>query len=112
MGMKFSCTLKAFVPKPQVRGDPNFACTKSHVYAVFKCLIDPAIRSNSGFFGAFNISASEGRFVNPQHRRHQVAASSQARFTHMASPLFGAMAQAIVPEQRISRHGAVCFSRS
>lgn len=40
---------------PQAKGsiNPNFAYTKSNVYAVFKCLIDPAVQSNSGFFRAF-----------------------------------------------------------
>ena len=54
---------------PQAKGsiNPNFAYTKSNVYAVMKCLIDPAIQSNSGFFRPFNITAPEGCFVNPQH---------------------------------------------
>ena len=54
---------------PQARGsiNPNFAYTKSNVYAGMKCLIDPAIQSNSGFFRAFDIRAPEGCFVNPQH---------------------------------------------
>ncbi len=80
---------------PQAKGstNPNFAYTKSNVYAVFKCLIDPAIRSNSGFFRAFNISASEGCFVNPQHPA-PVAARGLAGF-RIWHTLFGAMAQAM-----------------
>ena len=47
---------------PQAKGsiNPNFAYTKSQVYAVMKCLIDPAIQSNSGFFRPFHITAPEG----------------------------------------------------
>ncbi len=80
---------------PQAKGsiNPNFAYTKSNVYAVFKCLIDPAIQSNSGFFRAFNISAPEGCFVNPQHPA-PVAARGLAGF-RICHTLFGAMAQAM-----------------
>ena len=80
---------------PQAKGsiNPNFAYTKSNVYAVFKCLIDPAIQSNSGFFRAFNITAPEGCFVNPQHPA-PVAARGLAGF-RICHTLFGAMAQAM-----------------
>ena len=80
---------------PQAKGsiNPNFAYTKSNVYAVFKCLIDPTIQSNSGFFRAFNISAPEGCFVNPQHPA-PVAARGLAGF-RICHTLFGAMAQAM-----------------
>ena len=80
---------------PQAKGsiNPNFAYTKSNVYAVFKCLIDPAIQSNSGFFRAFNITAPEGCFVNPQHPA-PVAVRGLAGF-RICHTLFGAMAQAM-----------------
>ena len=80
---------------PQAKGsiNPNFAYTKSNVYAVFKCLIDPAIQSNSGFFRAFHITAPEGCFVNPQHPA-PVAARGLAGF-RICHTLFGAMAQAM-----------------
>ncbi|MEC8857000.1 MAG: hydantoinase B/oxoprolinase family protein, partial [Chloroflexota bacterium] len=80
---------------PQAKGsiNPNFAYTKSNVYAVFKCLIDPAIQSNSGFFRAFNITAPEGCFVNPQHPA-PVAARGLAGF-RICHTIFGAMAQAM-----------------
>ena len=80
---------------PQARGsiNPNFAYTKSQVYAVMKCLIDPAIQSNSGFFRPFKITAPEGSFVNPQHPA-PVAARGLAGF-RVCHALFGAMAQAL-----------------
>ena len=80
---------------PQAKGsiNPNFAYTKSNVYAVLKCLMDPAIQSNSGFFRPFNITAPEGCFVNPQHPA-PVAARGLAGF-RIAHTIFGAMAQAM-----------------
>jgi N-methylhydantoinase B len=80
---------------PQAKGsiNPNFAYTKSNVYAVMKCLIDPAIQSNSGFFRPFNIKATEGCFVNPQHPA-PVAARGLAGF-RICHTVFGAMAQAL-----------------
>jgi N-methylhydantoinase B len=80
---------------PQAKGsiNPNFAYTKSQVYAVMKCLIDPAIQSNSGFFRPFNITAPAGCFVNPQHPA-PVAARGLAGF-RICHALFGAMAQAL-----------------
>ena len=80
---------------PQAKGsiNPNFAYSKSQVYAVMKCLIDPAIQSNSGFFRPFKISAPEGCFVNPQHPA-PVAARGLAGF-RVCHALFGAMAQAL-----------------
>ena len=80
---------------PQAKGsiNPNFAYTKSNVYAVLKCLIDPAIQSNSGFFRPFNITAPEGCFVNPQHPA-PVAARGLAGF-RICQTIFGAMAQAL-----------------
>ena len=80
---------------PQAKGsiNPNFAYTKSQVYAVMKCLIDPNIQSNSGFFRPFKVSAPEGCFVNPQHPA-PVAARGMSGF-RICHTLFGAMAQAL-----------------
>ena len=80
---------------PQARGsiNPNFAFTKSAVYATIKCLIDPAIQANSGFFRAFNITAPEGCYVNPQHPA-PVAARGLGLF-RISHAVFGAMAQAL-----------------
>ena len=80
---------------PQARGsiNPNFAYTKSCVYAVMKCLIDPAIQANSGFFRPFKITAAEGSFVNPQHPA-PVAARGLSGF-RVCQVLFGAMAKAL-----------------
>ena len=80
---------------PQARGsiNPNFAFTKSSVYAVMKCLIDPAIQANSGFFRPFKITAPEGCYVNPQHPA-PVAARGLALF-RICHTVFGAMAKAL-----------------
>ncbi|PKB72948.1 MAG: hypothetical protein BZY75_04580 [SAR202 cluster bacterium Io17-Chloro-G7] len=80
---------------PQAKGsiNPNFAYTKSNVYAALKCVVDPAIQSNSGFFRPFNITAPEGCFVNPQHPA-PVAARGLAGF-RICHTLFGALAQAM-----------------
>ena len=80
---------------PQAKGsiNPNFAYTKSQVYAVMKCLIDPTIESNSGFFRAFEITAPEGCFVNPQHPA-PLAARGMSGF-RVCHTMFGAMAQAL-----------------
>ncbi len=80
---------------PQAKGsiNPNFAYTKSNVYATLKCVMDPAIQSNSGFFRPFNITAPEGCFVNPQHPA-PVAARGLAGF-RICHTLFGALVQAM-----------------
>ena len=73
---------------PQAKGsiNPNFAYTKSQVYAVMKHLIDESIQSNSGFFRAFEITAPEGCFVNPQHPA-PVAARGPIGLPHYGHPL-------------------------
>jgi len=80
---------------PQAKGsiNPNLAYTKSLTYAAMKCLIDPQIQSNSGFFRPFRISAPEGSFVNPQHPA-PVAARGMSGF-RICNAIFGAMAQAL-----------------
>ena len=80
---------------PQARGsiNPNFAFTKSMVYAATKCVIDQSIESNSGFFRAFNITAPVGSFVNPQHPA-PVAARGMSGL-RISQVIFGALAQAM-----------------
>ncbi len=80
---------------PQAKGsiNPNMWYTKSCVYAAIKCLMDPAIQANSGFFRAFDIQAPEGCFVNPQHPA-PVAARGMSGF-RICQAIFGAMAQAM-----------------
>ena len=63
------------------------------MYAALKCVVDPAIQSNSGFFRPFNITAPEGCFVNPQHPA-PVAARGLAGF-RICHTMFGALAQAM-----------------
>ena len=80
---------------PQARGsiNPNFAFTKSHVYASMKCLIDPSIQANSGFFRPFKVTAPAGTLVNPQHPG-AVAARGMAGL-RISQVVLGAMAQAL-----------------
>lgn len=80
---------------PQAKGsiNPNLAYTKSLTYAAMKCLIDPEIQSNSGFFRPFKITAPEGSFVNPQHPA-PVAARGMSGF-RICNAIFGAMAKAM-----------------
>ena len=80
---------------PQARGsiNPNFAYTRSQVFAVIKCLIDPAIQSNSGFFRPFVITAPEGCFLNPQHPAPVAARGMSGN--RVCHAVFGAMAQAM-----------------
>ena len=69
---------------PQAKGsiNPNFAFTCSNVWVAMKCLIDPSIQSNSGFFRPIKISAPKGCFVNPQHPA-PVAARGMSGPPHM-----------------------------
>ena len=80
---------------PQVKGsiNPNFAFTKSSVYAAFKCLTNGEIPANSGFFRPFRILAPEGCFVNPRHPA-AVAARGLGGF-RIAHAVLGAMAKAL-----------------
>jgi len=73
--------------------NPNIHYTRSHVYAAFKCVLDAAIDSNSGFFRVFKINAPPGSFVNPQHPA-PVAARGLAGF-RICQAIFGALAQAM-----------------
>ena len=80
---------------PQARGsiNPNFAFTKSAVYAVFKCLTNPTITANAGFFRPIKVEAPPGCFVNPQHPA-PVAARGLGGF-RVSHAVFGAMAKAL-----------------
>ena len=80
---------------PQAKGsiNPNLAYTKSTVYAVFKCLTDPNISANSGFFRPITVRAPAGCYVNPQHPA-PVAARGLGGF-RIGQVVFGAMAKAL-----------------
>ena len=80
---------------PQARGsiNPNLPFTKSAVYAVFKCLTNPNITANAGFFRPINVVAPPGCYVNPQHPA-PVAARGLGGF-RVAHTVFGAMAKAL-----------------
>ena len=54
---------------PQAKGsiNPNFAFTKSAVYAALKNLINPNITANAGFFRPITVIAPPGCYVNLQH---------------------------------------------
>ncbi len=73
--------------------NPNFAFTKSAVYAVFKCLTNPNITANTGFFRPIKVEAPEGCFVNPQHPA-PMAARGLGGF-RVCHAVFGAMAKAL-----------------
>ena len=83
---------------PQARGsiNPNFEFTCSNVWVAMKCLIDPSIPSNSGFFRPIKISAPEGCFVNPQHPAPVAARGMSGR--RICQAVLGALAQAM-PER-------------
>ena len=83
---------------PQAKGsiNPNFAFTCSNVWVAMKCLIDPSIQSNSGFFRPIKISAPKGCFVNPQHPAPVAARGMSGR--RICQVVLGAMAQAM-PEK-------------
>ena len=80
---------------PQAKGsiNPNLPFTKSCVYAVFKCLTNPNINANSGFFRPIKVIAPPGCFVNPQHPA-PVAARGLGGF-RITHAVFGAMAKAL-----------------
>ena len=73
--------------------NPNFAFTKSGVYAVFKCLTNPNITANTGFFRPIKVVAPKGCFVNPQHPA-AVAARGLGGF-RICHAVFGALAKAL-----------------
>ena len=80
---------------PQAKGsiNPNFAFTQSCTYAVIKCLTNPNITANAGFFRPIKVVAPPGCFVNPQHPA-PVAARGLGGF-RVTHAVFGAMAKAL-----------------
>ncbi len=80
---------------PQAKGsiNPNIHYTRSHCFAAIKCLVDPQIQANSGFFRMFDIIAPEGSFVHPLHPA-PLAARGLAGF-RICHAIFGALAQAL-----------------
>ena len=80
---------------PQATGsiNPNFAFTKSAVYAVFKCLTNPNINANAGFFKPITVVAPPGCYVHPQHPA-PVAARGLGGF-RIGHAVFGAMSKAL-----------------
>ena len=80
---------------PQAKGsiNPNFAFTKSAVYAALKNLTNPSITANAGFFRPIKVVATPGSYVNPQHPA-PVAARGLGGF-RVAHTVFGAMAKAL-----------------
>ena len=83
---------------PQTKGaiNPTFAYTKSCVYASVKCLINPSIPSNSGFFRPFHITAPPGTIVNPLHPA-PVAARGMTGL-RVSQVILGALAQ-VLPDK-------------
>ena len=80
---------------PQARSsiNPNFAFTRSAVYAVLKCLTDATLAANAGFFRPIRVTAPPGCFVNPRHPA-PVAARGLAGF-RIGQAVFGALAKAL-----------------
>ncbi len=80
---------------PQAKGsiNPNLAFTKSATYAAIKCLTNPNIPGNSGFFRPIKVIAEPGSYVNPQHPA-PVAARGVGGF-RIGHAVFGAMTKAL-----------------
>ena len=80
---------------PQAKGsiNPNLAFTKSATYAAIKCLTNPNIPGNSGFFRPIKVMAEPGSYVNPQHPA-PVAARGVGGF-RIGHAVFGAMTKAL-----------------
>ncbi len=80
---------------PQAKGsiNPNLAFTESSTYAAIKCLTNPNIPGNSGFFHAIKVIAEPGSYVNPQHPA-AVAARGVGGF-RIGHAVFGAMTKAL-----------------
>ena len=80
---------------PQAKGsiNPNLAFTKSATYAAIKCLTNPNIPGNSGFFRPIEVIAEPGSYVNPQHPA-PVAARGVGGF-RIGHAVFGAMTKAL-----------------
>jgi N-methylhydantoinase B len=83
---------------PQVKGAINCAMpfTKSAVYACLRCLMDPGVPTNSGFFRCVEVRAPEATIVNPVPPA-PVAARGLTGF-RLANVLMGALAK-LAPER-------------
>jgi len=80
---------------PQAKGsiNPNLAFTKSATYAAIKCLTNPNIPGNTGFFRPIKVITEPGSYVNPQHPA-AVAARGVGGF-RIGCAVFGAMSRAL-----------------
>ncbi|MDP6777627.1 MAG: hydantoinase B/oxoprolinase family protein [Candidatus Latescibacteria bacterium] len=78
---------------PQVKGAINCALsfTKSAAYACLRCLMDPGVPTNSGFFRAIDVRAPSATLVNPVLPA-PVAARGLTGF-RLANAVLGALAQ-------------------
>lgn len=83
------------VTSPQARGaiNPNFAFTCSCVYAAVRCLLDPELPNNAGYFRPIKVHAPPGSFVNPVHPA-PVAARALGGF-RVIQTVLGALAQLV-----------------
>ena len=86
---------------PQVKGGINspIPFTKSTAYACIRCLMDPAIPNNGGYFRPIEVIAPQASLVNPVLPA-PVAARGLTAF-RVANALFGALAQAL-PEKAMA----------
>jgi N-methylhydantoinase B len=80
---------------PQCKGSiqPNLPATKAMVYAAIRCLLDPAIPNNGGYFRPIHVVAPAGTFVNPVHPAAVAARALGAR--RVAQAVFGALTKAL-----------------
>jgi N-methylhydantoinase B len=83
---------------PQARGaiNPNFAFTCSCVYAAVRCLLNPELPNNAGYFRPIKVYAPVGSFVNPVHPA-PVAARALGGF-RVIQAVLGALAQ-LLPDR-------------
>jgi len=80
---------------PQCKGSiqPNLPATKAMVYAAVRCVLDPAVPNNGGYFRPIQVIAPEGSFVNPLHPAPVAARALGAR--RVAQTVFGALTKAL-----------------
>jgi N-methylhydantoinase B len=80
---------------PQCKGSiqPNLPATKAMVYAAIRCVLDPAIPNNGGYFRPIHVVAPAGTFVNPVHPAAVAARALGAR--RVAQAVFGALTKAL-----------------
>ena len=80
---------------PQCKGSiqPNLPATSAMVYAAIRCVLNPDIPYNGGFFRPIDVVAPAGSFVNPQHPAPFAARALGAR--RVAQTVFGALTHAL-----------------